>query len=368
MTGEPVTLTTDTLEALLPFHVRWNAAGTPVYVSRALRRLWQYEDAAERLAVTITRPFHAPFAARLFGNLTGMTLDLHAGDAERLLRAQISDLGGEGGWLIVGSPLVRTVSELRAKGLVPADLNPFGVGDLLIANEAAALSQAASERALQELAKRSAELEGALREKTSLLQEVHHRVKNNLQIISSLLALQTEHLPLESSREPFVEATRRVRAIALTHEMLYGMDSLAQIDLGDYARRLCEVLRSSIAGDSRIDVLADALFVTPVQGVPAGLVLNELITNALKYGRGLDGTPPQIQVTIRALPDGFSLAVRDHGPGLPEGFNLATSDRLGLTMVRALGRQLGGHVHVANANPGTCFTLFATMRDAASAR
>jgi hypothetical protein len=216
MTGEPVTISTDTLEALLPFHVRWNTAGSPAYVSQALRRFWQYEDAAERLVVRITRPFQAPFAARLFGNLTGMTLDLHAGDAERLLRAHISDLGGEGGWLLVGSPLVRTVSELRAKGLVPADLNPFGVGDLLIANEAAALSQAASEQALRQLAQRSAELEGALREKTSLLQEVHHRVKNNLQIISSLLALQTEHLPPESSREPFVEATAWIRWRRLT--------------------------------------------------------------------------------------------------------------------------------------------------------
>lgn len=368
MTGELVAITTDTLEALLPFHIRWNAAGCPVYVSQALRRFWQYEDAAERLAVMMTRPFQTPFATRLFKNLTGMTIDLHAGNTERILRTQISDLGGEGGWLLVGSPLVRTVSELRAKGLVPTDLTPFGVGDLLIANEATALSHAASERAVKELAKRSAELEGALSEKTSLLLEVHHRVKNNLQIISSLLALQTERLAPESSREPFVEATRRVRAIALTHEMLYGMESLAQIDLGDYARRLCEVLRSSIAGESRIDVLADALFVTQVQSVPAGLVLNELITNALKHGRGVDGTPPQIQVTIRALPDGFSLAVRDHGRGLPEGFNLATSDRLGLTMVRALGRQLGGRVHVSEAHPGTCFTLFATMRDAASAR
>jgi two-component sensor histidine kinase len=368
MTGEPVTLTTDTLEALLPFHIRWSAAGSPVYVSQALRRFWQFEGAAEQLAVTMTRPFHAPFAARLFENLTGMTLDVHRGDAERILRVQVSHLGGEGGWLLVGSPLVRTISDLRAKGLAPTDLTQFGVGDLLIANEAAALAQAASERAARDLAKRSDELEGALREKTSLLQEVHHRVKNNLQIISSLLALQTEHLAPESPREPFVEATRRVRAIALTHEMLYGMESLAQIDLGDYARRLCEVLRSSIAGDSRIDVLSDPVFVTPVQGVPAGLVLNELITNALKYGRGVDGAPPAIQVTIRALSDGFSLSVRDHGRGLPEGFNLATSDRLGLTMVRALGRQLGGHVHVSAANPGTCFTLFATIRDAASTR
>ena len=368
MTGEPVTLATDTLEALLPFHIQWNAAGSPVYLSRSLRRFWRSEGAADQLDMTMTRPFHAPFAARLFENLTGMTLDLHAGDAERILRAQISDLGGAGGWLLVGSPLVRTMSDLRAKGLTPTDLSQFGVGDLLIANEAAALAQAASERSAHALALRSDELESALREKTSLLQEVHHRVKNNLQIISSLFALQTEHLPPESPREPFIEAMRRVRAIALTHEMLYGMESLAQIDLGDYARHLCDVLRSTIAGDSRIDVLSDPVFVTPVQGVPAGLILNELITNALKYGRGVDGTPPHVQVTIRAASDGFTLAVRDHGPGLPESFNLASSKRLGLTMVRALSRQLGGHLHVSHANPGTCFTVFATMRDSASTR
>jgi two-component sensor histidine kinase len=284
------------------------------------------------------------------------------GDPERILRALISHMGTDGGWLLVGSPLVRTINELRLKGLSPSDLNQFGVGDLLIANEAAALAQEASERAVRDLAQRSAELELALREKTSLLQEVHHRVKNNLQIISSLLALQIEHLEPESPREPFLDSIRRVQAIALTHEMLYGMDSLSQIDLGDYARSLCDVLRSSIAGDSVIEVVSDPVSVTPVHGVPTGLVLNELITNALKYGRAADGTAPHVLVTIHALPNGFSLAVRDHGPGLPPGFNLAASDRLGLTMVRALSRQLGGQIQVSSDQTGTCFTLFARLR------
>jgi len=368
VTGETLTFSSDSLELLLPFHLRWDDHGRITQVSRALRRFWQHDGSLEDLTVRMTRPFAARLEARWFSDLSGMTLDLDAGSPERILRATIRRLEPGSGWLLIGAPLVRTIHDLHAKGLSLADLGHLGLGDLLISNEAATLAHATSERALRKLGERRVELEAALREKNSLLQEVHHRVKNNLQIISSMLALQTERLDPEVPREPFYESTRRVRAIALTHELLYGMESLAEVDLGAYARALCETLRTSIAGDAVVEITPDPVTVAADQAVPTGLVLNELVTNALKYGRGADGSAPHVEITIRATDEGFSLSVRDHGPGLPPGFDLAQSDRLGLTMVQALSRQLRGQLEVSPAHPGARFTLIARLPVSGPAR
>ncbi|MDA0312667.1 MAG: sensor histidine kinase [Gemmatimonadetes bacterium] len=321
-----------------------------------LLRFWQIDGPIEDRALQMTRPFPGRLEARWFSDLTGMTLDITFGSPERVLRATLRRLEGDG-WLLVGTPLVRTLNDLHAKGLSLADLSHLGIGDLLVANEAATLAQASSERSLRELGQRRVELEVALRERSAYLQEIHHRVKNNLQIISSMLALQVERLDPAVPREPFFESIRRVRAIALTHEMLYQMESVAEIDLGAYARALCETLRTSIAGDSIVEVISAPVLVAAGEALPIGLVLNELVTNALKYGRSADGSAPNVQITICAVEEGFSLSVRDHGPGLPLDFNLAKSDRLGLTLVRALSKQLCGQLEISALRPGVCFTL-----------
>jgi PAS domain S-box-containing protein len=184
-------------------------------------------------------------------------------------------------------------------------------------------------------------LRQSLREKETLLKEVHHRVKNNLQIISSLLALQADAAAPALTR-PLLESAARVRSMALIHQQLYLADDLGHIDLGAYARSVARELVGTLAPDAHADVDADPVTVTVDEAVPCGLVLNELLTNALKHGRSADGSA-RVAVTLRDHGDRYDLTVRDHGPGLPADFDLqragdATS--LGMKLILSLVRQL----------------------------
>ncbi|MBM4269697.1 MAG: PAS domain S-box protein [Deltaproteobacteria bacterium] len=224
--------------------------------------------------------------------------------------------------------------------LVPIDLNGephvlAGVTDVTDQLEA----QAAVTRSLQE--------------KETLLKEIHHRVKNNLQVISSLLMLQSEQMPSTRARELLAESVQRVRSMALVHQQLYGVESLERIDLGDYARTLAESLRGALAQDARLRVDASVVEVTVDTAVPFGLILNELLTNAFKYGlpqRGEGGEPTpgrtgegfDIVVEVGIVEERIRVAVTDSGKGPPDGFDPARSSGLGLQLVRTLSRQLRG--------------------------
>jgi len=184
-------------------------------------------------------------------------------------------------------------------------------------------------------------LRRSLREKETLLKEVHHRVKNNLQIISSLLALQADAAAPELTR-PLLESAVRVRSMALIHQQLYLADDLSHIDLGDYARSMARELVASLAPDARAEIDADAVPVSVDEAVPCGLVLNELLTNALKHGRSPDGRA-RVAVTLRDHGDRYTLIVRDHGPGLPADFDLQRAGdaaSLGMKLVVSLVQQL----------------------------
>jgi two-component system, sensor histidine kinase PdtaS len=193
-------------------------------------------------------------------------------------------------------------------------------------------------------------IERSLKEKETLLKEIHHRVKNNLQIISSLLMLQCEQMPAEEVRVALMDSVLRVRSMALIHQQLYGVESLAKIDFGDYARTLAESLRSVLAPRARLQVTADLVEVTIGTAVPLGLFLNELLTNAFKYGvperptrtSGRTGPLLDVSVEIRTIGDEVSLAVIDSGPGMPENFDIERSRSLGLQLIRSLRRQLRG--------------------------
>jgi PAS domain S-box-containing protein len=193
-------------------------------------------------------------------------------------------------------------------------------------------------------------IERSLKEKETLLKEIHHRVKNNLQIISSLLMLQCEQMPAEEVRVALMDSVLRVRSMALIHQQLYGVESLAKIDFGDYARTLAESLRSVLAPRARLQVTADLVEVTIGTAVPLGLILNELLTNAFKYGvpehstrtPGRTGPLLDVSVEVRTIGDEVSLAVIDSGPGMPENFDIERSRSLGLQLIRSLRRQLRG--------------------------
>ena len=201
---------------------------------------------------------------------------------------------------------------------------------------------AAAVRDVSDRVRADAELRGALKEKETLLKEIHHRVKNNLQIISSLLSMQSDSSADAGARELLRESIHRVRSMALIHERLYQSESLARIDFGDYARSLATFLfRSYRLGSAvQLTVEAETTELSVETAVPLGLVLNELVTNALKHALAAGGAG-ELRVSVRPEPDGrFSLTVADTGPGLPADFDLDAATTMGMTLVRALANQL----------------------------
>ncbi len=186
-------------------------------------------------------------------------------------------------------------------------------------------------------------LRSSLREKETLLKEIHHRVKNNLQVIASLLRLQARHLRDEQGRTMFDESQNRVHSIALVHEMLYQAGDLARVDFGEYLRTLTRHLADGWRGTAgNVDLRVDASEVQLAvdTAIPCGLIVTELVTNSLKHAfpKGASGT---IQVTAARRSDGWlTLTVQDDGVGLPADFDLRRSSNLGLELVATLVRQL----------------------------
>jgi two-component sensor histidine kinase len=163
--------------------------------------------------------------------------------------------------------------------------------------------------------------------------------------------LQSDRMPSEAGRELLAESVLRVRSVALIHEQLYGVKSLDRIDLGKYARALASGLGATLAPTVRVHVDAGVTEITINQAIPLGLILNELLTNAFKYGMASPGKPARerrtgedcdVRVEIVAEGDQVRMAVTDSGDGLPDGVDAADASSLGLTLIRALARQLRG--------------------------
>lgn len=198
-----------------------------------------------------------------------------------------------------------------------------------------------------------------LREKEVLLQEVHHRVKNNLSIIAAMLNLQANKLGDASARTALLASHGRVHAMALVHEMLYRSGELAHIRFQEHIERLCRQLVSTYEtepGRVRLVSRIDDVVLELGQAIPASLILNELVSNALKYAfpGGREGT---IEVALQSRPDGgFCLDVRDTGVGLPAEVEPERVGSLGLRLVVNLAQQLGASLSVERGQ-GTRFRI-----------
>jgi PAS domain S-box-containing protein len=202
-------------------------------------------------------------------------------------------------------------------------------------------------------------IQESLREKEVLLKEIHHRVKNNMQIISSLISLQLRHIRNEGFQGLFVEIQNRVRAMALVHEKLYQSDNIARINIRDYFCSLKDIIWSSYSTiQDRAKFIADVedQSLDLDRAIPVGLIVNELLTNAIKYAFP-EGNAGEIIFSCRKKSDGkFLLQISDNGVGLPEDINLEKSDTLGFQIVDALVRQIGGNITV-NGKNGTCVEI-----------
>ena len=201
-------------------------------------------------------------------------------------------------------------------------------------------------------------LRAALREKEVLLEEVHHRVKNNLQVITSLLGLQARSIKDSATRVKFDESRYRIQAMAILHEILDESSSLAEIDFADYVQRLVAHLVRSYGAIGRIrtQLRLETLTCHRDIALPCGLIVNEVLSNALKYAFP-GGKAGEVQIELRREPEGkVHLRIADNGIGLPRGCDWQTSPTLGLRLVRTLARQIEAHMQVDSAN-GTAFSI-----------
>jgi two-component sensor histidine kinase/CheY-like chemotaxis protein len=229
---------------------------------------------------------------------------------------------------------------------------------------------AALDRRNERIAKRQAEedLRKALAEKDLLLRELYHRVKNNMQIISSILDLQAASIRDPAVLETFRIGQARIRAMALVHEKLYQAKDLTRLSFSDYVQDLVADLFSSYGvGPERIrlkldvDINGDVIPVDTV--VPCGLIVNELLSNSVKYAFP-QGRPGEVRIELRPLTAHFyRLLVADNGIGLPHDFDIAQVQTLGLRLVYSLCReQLRGTIDTTFTGRGTTFRITFPLR------
>ena len=200
-------------------------------------------------------------------------------------------------------------------------------------------------------------LEQSLAEKDVLLREIHHRVKNNLQVVSCLLTMHAETASTEECAWALRESERRIAAMALIHERLYGSGRMDHIQFDEYAQTLTDDLISTCGKSNQIQTrfYAEPVKLNIEQAIPCGLILNELVTNALKYayptGEGI------ITVSLGcAADDRVFLAVADDGAGLPKDFEVRKQKSLGLTIVNLLVEQMSGSLEISSKT-GTKFKV-----------
>lgn len=218
-------------------------------------------------------------------------------------------------------------------------------------------------RVENELRQSEAKIRRSLEEKETLLKEIHHRVKNNLQIISSLLRMQSRRPLDEVTLTLFQESQNRVQSMALIHEHLYQASDLSQIDFGNYIRSLADNLFRSYGISQKLikfDIKTNAIKLSLDTAIPCGLIINELVSNSLKYAfsnQQADQVNGKIIICLHQDDDNMlTLTVGDNGMGIPEGIDWQSTNSLGLRIVHNLTRQLKGKISLERNN-GTTFCI-----------
>lgn len=208
-------------------------------------------------------------------------------------------------------------------------------------------------RDVTERLRAEAKVRASLQEKETMLREIHHRVKNNLQVISSLLSIQSRNLKHEGAREALRESMGRVKTMAAVHTQLYQSEDLARVDFGRFVRDLVAGVGRTFGGSApRVETQIDAEMSLGLgASIPCGLILNELVTNALKHAfPKREGTGGVIEIRIRREGEGAVMIVRDNGIGIPATVDRSNPKTLGLELVQILVRQLNGRLELASAS------------------
>lgn len=209
-----------------------------------------------------------------------------------------------------------------------------------------------------EFAGRVHALQDSLKEKEALLKEVYHRVKNNLQVVSSLLSLQAEASQEFSVKEVLIQSSTRIKSMALIHEMLYQTKNLANIGMEDYINNLLKYLFEIYAVDSnkiKLTTDIDDVSLSIDTAIPCGLIINELTSNALKHA--FPGNKSgEIKFLFKKQENKIILILSDEGVGIPPQIDIKNTSSLGMRLIHSLTKQLGGNI-ILESGKGTTFTL-----------
>lgn len=200
-------------------------------------------------------------------------------------------------------------------------------------------------------------IKASLREKEVLLREIHHRVKNNMQIVSSLLNLQTQYVKGEETRNVLKESQNRVKSMAMIHEKLYQSNDLTHINFNDYIQRLVSDLFSSYGVQEQVKSVIDveSVMLNIETAVPCGLIISELVSNSLKHAFP-SGENGEVRISLKTYENEFILTISDNGVGLPDGLHYKNTKTLGLELVNNLVKQINGSIELDKSN-GTQFTI-----------
>ncbi len=208
------------------------------------------------------------------------------------------------------------------------------------------------------LAEKNKKISQTLKDREILLKEVHHRVKNNLQIVSSLLRLQHKFGDHKSSEEILQEIQNKIQAMAIIHERLYKSSDLSFIDLQTYLDNLLNYFRTSYdlpKQNITISAAVDTINLDMDYLVPCGLIVNEIIANSIKYA--FEKSPSgHISIEASKKEDTCLLTIKDTGIGFPEGFRMKDSTSLGMQLIQGLTKQIKGSVEITS-NPGACYII-----------
>ncbi|MEG3224214.1 MAG: hypothetical protein BME94_01490 [Methanobacteriales archaeon Met13] len=202
------------------------------------------------------------------------------------------------------------------------------------------------------------QIKASLNEKEVLLKEIHHRVKNNLQIISSLMSLQSAYVRDPNTLKMFQETKNRVLAMSLIHEKMYQSPDMTRISLGGYIQNLANQLINFYevnVDDVELEVNVDEIFLTLDNLIPLGLIVNELVSNCLKHAFP-DGRKGKVSIQLWSQNEKNVLTVADNGVGLPTDFDISKTDSLGLRIVQTLTLQLSGKLDIKKS-PGAKFIV-----------
>ena len=304
------------------------AAGHFIEANPAIVRMFGYKDKQEFLAVDVSTFYHHPEGRESFQKK--MLREGFVKNEEVLLKKKN------------GTPFLGSICAVTVRDEI-GEIRYFDgiVEDITDRKEA------------------EEKLKTSLVEKEVLLREIHHRVKNNLQIISSLLNLQSRHVEDEPALDMFHESRNRVRSMALVHEKLYRSNDLAEVDFCEYIQSLSRHLFMSYRIEpTEIDLSIDVkdVFLDINTSIPCGLIINELVSNSLKHAfSGRDRG--KIHVSMRPENNGkFKMVIRDDGVGLPKNLEVTQTESLGLQLVTMLVEQLQGTLSVVNKK-GTSYEI-----------